>query len=389
MVLHATCNLAGSPLELAFPGMKGHPMVALYVTSIERSAGKDLITMGLINRLKRDGFAVGYFKPVGHFPYQCQDGITDKGAWFIHKLFALSDPISTVCPLVITPALIRQNYQQPLTGVQDQIREAFDVVSDQKDIVGGDGDRNFSEASSFGLSGSNLVQLLDAHTIFVERYSCDFCIDFLLELKSVIGPPLMGVIFNKTDPSDVQEIETYVVNFLEQRQMKVFGCLPRDTLLRSVEVRELAYFLGAEIMACDDRLGSLVESFLVGGMQVDKFITYMIKHPGSAVIVGGDRTDIQLVAIENGSACLILTGSLYPNETITARARANGVPLLVVEGDTFTVAKRVEAVVGKLSLQDKRKIDHGIALVDRCLSFESLYTALGLTPSEANHPMKQ
>ena len=360
-------------------------MVTLYVTSIERSAGKDLITMGLISRLKKDGFHVGYFKPFGHFPYQCGNVITDKGAWFIHKLFALSDPIDVICPLVITPVLIRQNYEKAVTGLRDQMERAFEVVSKQKDVVVVHGDYSFSEGSSFGLSGSTLVDLLDAHTLFVERYSCDFCIDFLLELKKVIGPSMMGVVFNKTEPADVEEIEAYVTFFLERQEMKVFGCLPQDTLLRSVEVRELAQFLSAEVMACDDRLGSLVESFLVGGMGVDKFVTYMIKHPGSAVIVGGDRTDIQLVAIENGSACLILTGSLYPNEIITARARANGVPILVVPSDTFTVAKRIEAVVGKLSLQDKRKIDHGIDLVDKYLSFKDLYGALGLTPPSEIH----
>jgi len=354
-------------------------MVTLYVTSIERSAGKDLITMGLINRLKRDGLRVGYFKPVGHFPYQHEEVITDKGAWFIHKLFALPDPIDAVCPLVITRELIRQNYKHPVQGLRETIEKAFQVISADKDIVVVHGDYNFSEAGSFNLAGSTLVTLLDAHALFVERYSCDFCIDFLLELKKLIGTSLLGVVFNKTVEADVEEIQTYVTPFLERQGMRLFGCLPRDTLLRSVEVRELAYFLGAEVTACDDRLGSLVESFLVGGMHVDKFITYMIKHPGSAVIVGGDRTDIQLVAIENGSTCLILTGGLHPNETITARAQVNGVPILVVPGDTFTVAKRVEAVVGKLSLQDKRKIDHGIDLVDKHFFFKDLYAALDLS----------
>lgn len=356
-------------------------MVPLYVTSIERSAGKDLLTMGLINRLKKDGLSVGYFKPVGHFPYQAGDVITDKGAWFIHKLFALDDPVEAICPLVITPELIRENYKEPVRGLQDRIEQTFKVVSAHKDVVVVHGDYNFSEASSFGLSGSTLVTLLNAKTLFVERYSCDFCIDFLLELKKVIGHSMIGVVFNKVEPDHLGEIEDYVTFFLERQEMKVFGCVPRDRLLRSVEVRELAYFLGAEVVACDDRLGSLVESFLVGGMQVDKFITYMIKHPGSAVIVGGDRTDIQLVAIENGSTCLILTGNLYPNETITRRAMANGVPILVSGNDTFTVAKKVEAVVGKLSLQDKRKIDHGIDLVGRHLSFRDLYETLGVKPS--------
>jgi hypothetical protein len=121
-----------------------------------------------------------------------------------------------------------------------------------------------------------------------------------------------------------------------------------------------------------------VENFLVGGMQVDKFITYMLKSPSSAVIVGGDRTDIQLVAIENGAKCLILSGNLYPNQTITSRAEAKGVPIVVVQNDTFTVAKKVESIPGKLVREDRKKIEHGIKLVSRTFNFEKLYQTLNL-----------
>ncbi|OEU46149.1 MAG: hypothetical protein BBJ60_00570 [Desulfobacterales bacterium S7086C20] len=354
-------------------------MVSLYVTSFERSAGKDLITMGLMDRLKRDGFKIGYFKPFGHFPYQLGDIITDKGAWFIHRLFELDDPIESVCPVIITQELKKHNYKKPITGLQEKIEKAFEIISDQKDVVIVHCDYNFSEGSSFGISGSVLVHLLNAHVLFVERYTCDFCIDFLLELKRVIGNPVMGVVFNKVEGAHIEEIEEFVSFFLERNEMKVFGCLPTDSLLKAVEVSELAHILGADVVCCKDGIGALVEGFLVGGMHVDKFITYMIKHPSSAVIVGGDRTDIQLVAIESGARCLILTGDLYPNEIIRTRARANGVPILVAKSDTFTVAKGVEAVVGKLSLQDKQKINHGIKLVDKGFSFENLYNTLNLT----------
>ena len=358
-------------------------MVSLYVTSIERSAGKDLITMGLIDRLKRDGFKIGYFKPFGHFPYQLGDIITDKGARFIHKLFEMDDPIESICPVMITPELKKQNYEKPITGLREKIEKAFEIVSDKKDVVIIHCDYNFSEGSSFGLSGSVLVELLNAHTLFVEKYTCDFCIDFLLELKRVIGAPLIGVVFNKVEDAHIAEIKDFVSFFLQRNGMRVFGCLPTDSLLRTVEVSELAHILGADVVCCKDNIGALVGSFLVGGMHVDKFITYMIKYPSSAVIVGGDRTDIQLVAIESGARCLILTGNLYPNETIKTRARANGVPILVAKSDTFTVAKGVEAVVGKLSLQDKLKVIHGMKLVDKGFSFEKLYDTLNLAVKQA------
>jgi BioD-like phosphotransacetylase family protein len=84
------------------------------------------------------------------------------------------------------------------------------------------------------------------------------------------------------------------------------------------------------------------------------------------------------VAIEHGASCLVLTGNLYPNDTITARAREKGVPILVAGNDTFTVAKTVEKTVGHLSLENEEKIAHGLTLVKSGLDFDHLYRMLDL-----------
>lgn len=355
-------------------------MVTLYITSIERYTGKDLITIGLMDRLRRDGFKVGYFKPMGHFPVKVGSLVTDKDAWLIHRLFEIEDAIELICPVIITQDLIMQNYEKDITGLGERIEGAFKRISQQKDIVVVGCDTNFSDGSCLGLSGSQLVKLLNAHALFVEQYETHSCIDFVLEIKKVLGGPMMGVVFNKVETVDLEELKEFVTPFLDRRDVEVFGCLPMDTLVGSIEVRELVDHLGADVVCGKDRLDPLVENFLVGAMQVDKFITYLLKSPSSAVIVGGDRTEIQLVAIENDVRCLILSGNLYPNEIIMARAEANDVPILVVRDDTYTVAKNVEAMVGKFSLGERKKIDHGIKLVDETFDFKKLYKRLNLEP---------
>ncbi|MBW1739690.1 MAG: phosphotransacetylase family protein [Deltaproteobacteria bacterium] len=355
-------------------------MVTLYITSIERHCGKKLITMGLIERLRRDGFKVGYFKPMGHFPIKVDNIITDRGAWLIYRLFELEDPIELICPVVVTQDLIMQNYDRDVTGLQERIEDAFEKISREKDVVIVGCDNNFSEGSSLGVSGIQLIKLLNTSALFVERYACDFCIDFLLELKKVIGDPMIGVVFNQVNDLHVDEVKKLVLPFLDRKHMTLFGSLPQDTLLGSIGVSDLVDHLSADVVGGKDKLDGLVENFLVGGMQVDKFISYLLKKPGSGIIVGGDRTDIQLVAIENGVKCLILSGNLYPNNTIVTRAEAKGVPILVVKDDTYTVAKNVKAMVGQFSLQKREKIDHGIKLVGQAFDFEKLYERLNLVP---------
>ena len=355
-------------------------MIPLYVTSTERHGGKKLITMGLIDRLRRDGFKVGYFQPMGHFPIKADCITTDKNAWLIYKLFALEDPLEMICPVVLTQDLIMKNLEEGVAGIQQKVEDAFGKISQKKDVVVVGCDITFSEGSSFGVSGVQLVEVLNAYALFVESYECEPCIDLLLELKKVIGNPMIGVVFNRVAPLDMDEIKTPVMPFLSRNDVEVYGSVPWDTLLGSLGVDDLADHLGADVVCGKDKMGALVESFLVGGMKVDKFISYLLKSPSSGIIVGGDRTDIQLVAIENGVSCLILSGNLYPNDTIVARAETKGVPILVVRDDTFTVAKNIEAMVSPFKLGETEKINHGMKLVDEAFDFERLYKRLDLVP---------
>ncbi len=48
--------------------------VALYVTSTETYSGKSALCIGLMRRLRKDGFKVGYFKPVSFTPRQEEEG---------------------------------------------------------------------------------------------------------------------------------------------------------------------------------------------------------------------------------------------------------------------------------------------------------------------------
>jgi BioD-like phosphotransacetylase family protein len=97
------------------------------------------------------------------------------------------------------------------------------------------------------------------------------------------------------------------------------------------------------------------------------------------VIVGGDRADIQLAAVEAMTQCLILTGNLYPNEIVVARAELKGIPIVVVRGDTYSVAKKVEELSGKLRLREKEKVYCGISLIEEKVNFERLYKSLGIS----------
>ena len=113
-------------------------------------------------------------------------------------------------------------------------------------------------------------------------------------------------------------------------------------------------------------------------MQVENFMTYFRRNPNSAVIVGGDRADVQLVAIEGNCPCLVLTGNLYPNDIILSRADTLNVPIVMVRQDTYTVAKKMEALLSRHKMRDVMKIRQGAQLISSNLDFAAIREGLGV-----------
>ena len=74
-----------------------------------------------------------------------------------------------------------------------------------------------------------------------------------------------------------------------------------------------------------------------------------------AVVTGGDRTDLQLAALETSTQCLILTGCIPPTAAIMTRAEEMEVPILSVNLDTLTTVEIIEQAFGEVSFNESAK----------------------------------
>lgn len=353
-------------------------MISLYVGSTSGYSGKSLVSIGLGQRFKKDGFKVGYFKPLGVLPVKVDNTLTDKDAWFIYRVLGLKDPVAEICPVVLTHDLTVNAYLKDIKGLLGKITKSYQLLSKNKDImiIGGYG--SIYSGAILGISGLKVIKRLNAKVVMVVRYEGEHCVDYILEARESLKNRFIGVILNKVTHEYKQGVEDYIAPFLKRKGMDILGILPHDSIVGSVKVEELNDMLGGKVLCGQNRLDNLVEHFLIGAMQVDKAMEYFKRTRNNAVIVGGDRADIQLSAIESGTECLVLTGNLYPNDIILARAEQRGVPILVVREDTYSIAKRVERLSVRLRLRDKAKVAHGIALIMENVDFPLLYEKLGI-----------
>jgi len=350
-------------------------MITLYIGSSETYSGKTLTSIVLGTRWQREGKRVGYMKPLGLLPVTAGDGVTDEDAQFVAQQLGLSTASADLCPIVIT----RETCHMDWAEAAQKVQKAFEATSAGVDvmIVSGTGAVG-SRGSMLGLSGVRVAEMLEAKVLLIGRCESYLDADTILAAKGALGEGAMGGFLNLVPPRMRDQIWDDVVPCLEKSGLKIFGMMPRDPILHSVSVSELAEATGGEFLCCEEAAGELVENFVVGAMGVERALQYFRRTPRKCVITGGDRSDIQLAALETPTRCIILTGDLRPSHPVLARAEELGVPVLLVRDDTLVTVTTIEGMLGKLRVREPRKIEHAVEQFEAHLELAKLDEALGL-----------
>lgn len=353
-------------------------MVGIYVGATSGYSGKNMIAMGIGLKLQKEGYRVGYMKPVGALPQEKNGVLGDADAFFVQDILGLSDN-----PTLVTPVVVDQDFKmKAFTGkcedLMPRIKSAYEELGKDKDVMIVAGSGSMYSGKYCGVDGISVVKSLGIKSIIIDRYVKELNYDYLIAMKELLGEQLLGVLLNDIPPVFKEELDSLLHPFMESKGIKVLGKIPSDPLMGAIKVADLADRLGGKVITAQDKSERVVENFLIGTMQVENFMTHFRKSKKSAIIVGGDRSDVQLVALEGQCQCLVLTGNLYPNDIIMTRAEVLEVPIVVVRDDTFTVAKKMEAILSRHKLRDVIKIQHGSQLVSSIIDFQYMKESLGI-----------
>jgi BioD-like phosphotransacetylase family protein len=359
----------------------------VYVTSTQNFSGKSALCVGLLRRLKEDGFAIGYMKPVSTTARIVGERVVDEDAQFMKFHFELSEPLEALAPVILTDqrvAGVLAGEQEDLTST---VLSAFEVVAKDKDVVVLEGGGSLREGWIVNLAPPHMSKLLNTRELVVVPYDSDLqLVDDLITARVRLADSLLGAVINRVPKHRLDFVKNQVKPFVERHGVPVFGILLREKVLLSVSVAELAEGVGGEILCAQESLENLVEHFLVAAMTVESALKYFRRQPNNAVITGGDRADIHLAALETSTRCLILTGNIRPSAQIIGRAEERGVPIILTRQDTMTAIERIEKFFGKTRFHQEKKVLLFQTLLEQYLDFAALYRALGLRRPNASHP---
>lgn len=330
-------------------------MVCLYVTSVEERAGKTTVGAGLGRHLLESGKKVGFFKPIFTRGEHSSEA-TDRDALFMKQVFALDDPVDSICPVI-----------DDQSELPSRVKEAYNRISSGKDAV-----------ITEGVCELSIVQALDARVIAVEGYSAlSSGVRFVDRYKD-LGKHLLGIVLNKVPVKKLGRVRDEVVAQFSGMGVDILAVLPEDRLLFTLTIGELAERVQGEVPNSAEQSAELVENFMLGAMTVDPGPEYFSRRSHKAVIVRGNRPDMQLAALETSTRCLILCGNTPPTDAILYGAEVKKVPIILTRGDIIATVGNIEDALDESRFNQEKKLPRLVEIMGQHFNFASVYRGLGL-----------
>ncbi|MCL4300373.1 MAG: phosphotransacetylase family protein [Anaerolineae bacterium] len=357
--------------------------INLYVTSTQNFSGKSAVCLTLMDRMRKDGYRVGYLKPFSSAARVLAESSIDEDARFIKETFNLSEPLELLAPVVVTGQRMRKILSEDNGDYRSTVKQAAAIIGQDKDVVVMEGSDNFREGYIVKLSLNEVADLVDARVITVVGYQNSLqVVDDTLTALTRLGERLIGIIINAVPENRLDYANNSILPYVQAQGVDVLAVLPYEPTLRSIGIGKIVEVLEGELL-CGDCLEDLVENLMVGAMNVENALNYFRTVKNKAVIVGGDRPDIQLAALETSTKLLILTGNTRPNPMIEDRAEERGVAIVLSPYDTLTTVEKVEQFFGRSCFREAEKVTHFSFLLNQRLNFAQLYQRLGLPKLQA------
>jgi uncharacterized protein len=354
-----------------------HRAKHLLIGSIAAHSGKSAAVLGLCPQVLDRGIAFAYGKPLSLNLDAAAQSDIDSDVQFIVAALGLT-------PQQIVPSLLTVNghdIQAQLKSGHLATAVSASVSNADYDLAILEGPSTLAEGRLFGYSLVQQAEQLDASVLLMAQCQSLAVVDELLLAHLHLGDRLYGVILNDIPQKLAPSVVDCVVPFLEQHNIPVFGQIPSHPLLRSISVREMVNQLKAEVLCCGDRLNLMVEQLSIGAMNVNSALRYFNRAHNMAVVTGGDRTDIQLAALESSTNCLILTGHFSPNPIVINRAEDLEVPVLSVDLDTLTTVEIVDKAFSEARFSENIKVECIQQLFKQHVDIDRLLDRLEIKPA--------
>lgn len=332
---------------------------SLYIASLERAAGSLIVTMGMMELLKRKITKVAFFRPIIE-----NSDERDHDIDFVLERYDLDMKYSDTygCRVDEAEAMIAQHKTNELIEV---LIEKFKKLENEYDfvLIEGLNQDSFTHTLDFDINlfiakniGSPVVSVLKGKNKSSKDVKEEISIESDAIRKS--GCAHFSTFVNRLDESVMTELKA------QKFDIPTFF-LPEVLELDIPTVNEIMKKLNCMLVLGEQKdLKRVVRQSKIAAMKLENFLEHI--EDGDLIIVPGDRADIIVGSIATinsrnypNIAGLLLTGGMVPSKVIRDLFRGYDefpLPIISIDDDTYTTAMKVNGVPATITPKSERKI---------------------------------
>ena len=335
-------------------------MTILYVASDQKRVGKTALCVTLVHKLRQRGIKATALKVIS----QTSTKSNNDSDIEIYGKFLNNAPTSYVIKL-------------PNENVTSR---DLDTLSSDLINISKDADVILMEASSniHKNVSAQIVDTLDAQALIVTNYHKNLSSNQIRPWTKVFGEHLSGFVINGLTRHLIKTAKTESQALSTSSGSNIYGFIPESRKLLGSSVNQIAQHLNGRFVVHEEPSDILVEHLMIGGMGMDPAELYFGTKNNKAVIVRGDRPDVQLAALNTSTACLVLTNGIEPIEYVKYEAELEKTSIIVVETNTLQTMEILNTLMDNTNFDHTSKLTEFSQLIDSHFDLPNLYRNIGI-----------
>jgi BioD-like phosphotransacetylase family protein len=358
----------------------------LYIVGTRRDVGKTTFCIGLIHALRERELSVGYTKPLGQRVSTLAGRPVHDDALVVSEAMGMAAGSATMA-VPLTRGRVEKEIQnlrtdelaEKVTTICEKLRANHDVV-----IIEGMG--HVAMGSCLHLSAPDVANLVGAKTLLISGGGIGRAIDAISLCATFISAhdaEMIGVVVNKVYPEKFDRVRNATTKGLGNLGIRSLGTVPYEEVLASPTVRQVAEQLNGEILCgTDEALSARVANTVVAAMEPHHMVPYLKDR--ALVITPGDRSDNILAILSthilernsNPTTGVVLTGGFRPAGKVMSLLDGSGLPAVLCQEDTYTIAARLREMVFKIRPDDEERIDAAKSVVNQYIDVDGILESL-------------
>jgi phosphate acetyltransferase len=353
----------------------------LFIAATGQNVGKTTLCLGMISLLQKRFPLLGVIKPVGQQHLEINEGVlVDKDVVLFKEHFQLPFTYPSMSPVIFPKGFTRDFLDDKISTqkLEERIQSSYNSISSQVPFTLVEGTGHVGVGSIVSLSNARVAKLLGLDMVIIAKGGLGSAIDELALNKSLCeahGVRIAGLILNRVLDEKREMIIQYVSKALKKWDIPLLGAIPYSRFLNTPTMKDFASLFSTYLIAGQENGNMHFANLRLVATSADTFKE--LESKDELLVTPATREDILYALIEKHQGVtanhgLILTGRYPPSKEVVKKLGEYKIPTLYAPLPTYETMQKINSFTAKIQVQDKKKVEKAITLVESHLDISPL-----------------